>query len=61
MWQWEFTCIDIKARRPESEHGKWLGEYRDKLKDNGINMRLVRSKVCIKAVEMLFYELLKIK
>lgn len=60
MWQWEFTCIDIKARRPDNEYGKWLGEYRDKLKDNGINMRLVRSKVCVKAVEMLFYELLKV-
>lgn len=60
MWQWEFTCIEIKRLRPDTEQGKWLGDYRDKLKDNGINMRLVRSKVCVKAVEMLFYELLKV-
>lgn len=58
LWQWEFTCIEIKRLRPQSEQGLWLGEYRDKLKANGLNMRLVRSRVCVKTVEMLFYELL---
>lgn len=59
MWQWEFCTIDIKARRPQNDTGKYLGELRDRLKGNGLNMRLVRSKVWVKAIELLFYNLLE--
>lgn len=54
LWQWEFTIIEPSKTRPTNDYGKALGEYRDKLKANGIPIKLVRSRTCCRAVEMLF-------
>lgn len=59
LWQWEFTRIEPKKCRPDNEIGKSLGEYRDKLKESGVPMKLVRSRVVVKAVTMLFNALVK--
>ena len=59
LWQWEFTCIEPSKSRPNNEYGKALGEYRDRLKANGIPIKLVRSRTCCRAVEMLFKALVK--
>lgn len=59
LWQWEFTKIDVARNRPDNHIGRELGEYRDQLKDNGIPIQLVRSRVCARAVKRLFYELVK--
>lgn len=57
LWQWVFCRIEVKRNRPPNRVGVELGSYCDQLKENGIPVRLVRSRVCVKAAEMLFYEL----
>jgi hypothetical protein len=59
LWQWEYTKIEPVKNRPQNDIGKSLGDYRDKLKANGIPIKLVRSRVIVRAIEKLFDLLVK--
>ncbi|WP_055077223.1 hypothetical protein [Pseudanabaena sp. 'Roaring Creek'] len=59
LFQWEYTTIEPKRSRPNNDICKALGDFRDKLKANGVPIKLVRSRVITKAVEMLFRLLAK--
>jgi hypothetical protein len=54
LWQWEYTRIEVAKNRPQNDIGKGLGDFRDTLKANGVPIKLVRSRVVVKAVDLLF-------
>jgi hypothetical protein len=59
LWQWVFTCVEVKSKRKPYGITETLGLYCDQLKTNGIPAPLVRSRVARKAVEMLFHDLVR--
>ncbi|PAX52869.1 IS110 family transposase [Brunnivagina elsteri] len=56
LWQWVFTGLEPK-RRLSNETVKTLCEYLDAEKASGKPIRLVRSRVAVKAVKLLFGKL----
>jgi hypothetical protein len=58
LWQWCFTRIEVRKRRLKSPLFDSLTEYFDEQKAHK-PIKLARSRVCAKAVKMLFYELVK--
>lgn len=56
LWQWLFTRIEPKRSRVKNEIGISLGEALDTAKKVK-PVKLARSRVCAKAAEMLFREL----
>lgn len=56
LWQWLFTRIEPKRSRLKNEVGALLGEALDTAKKTR-PVKLARSRVCAKAAEMLFREL----
>lgn len=59
MWQWVFTRIEPKRNRLDNEIGLKLGEKLDAEKAAGRPIRLVRSRVAVLGVKLLFKELVK--
>lgn len=58
LWQWIFTRIEPKKNRARNELGKFLGETLDKEKQHR-PVKLARSRLASKAVDLLFRELVK--
>ena len=58
LWQWLFTRIEPRKRRLSSPIGKHLGQLLDEEKSHK-PVKLARSRVCAKAVDLLFRELVK--
>ena len=58
LWQWLFTRIEPRKRRLNTPIGKRLGELLDEDKRHK-PVKLARSRVCSKAVDLLFRELVK--
>lgn len=58
LWQWLFTRIEPRKRRLSSPIGKYLGQLLDEEKSHK-PVKLARSRVCSKAVDLLFRELVK--
>lgn len=59
FWQWVFTKIEPKRQRLKNEIGEKLGEKLDAEKAAGRPVKLVRSRVAVAGVKMLFSELVK--
>lgn len=59
FWQWVFTKIEPKRQRLKNEIGEKLGEKLDTEKAAGRPVKLVRSRVAVAGVKMLFSELVK--
>ena len=59
FWQWVFTRIEVKRYRLDNEIGSALGAQLDAEKAAGRPVRLVRSRVSVKAAKLLFRELVK--
>ncbi|MGI2903325.1 transposase [Tolypothrix sp. VBCCA 56010] len=59
FWQWVFTRIEVKRCRLDNEIGAILGAQLDAEKAAGRPVRLVRSRVFVKAAKLLFRELVK--
>jgi len=59
LWQWLFTRIEPQKCRLRNEIGELLGAELDREKAQGKPLRLVRSRVCAKAVKLLFKELVR--
>lgn len=59
LWQWCFTRIEVTKTRMKNDIGKILGEELDSQKSAGIPIKLVRSRICAKAVKMLFRALVQ--
>lgn len=59
FWQWVFTKIEPKRQRLKNEIGKKLGEKLDEEKAAGRPVKLVRSRVAVAGVKILFSELVK--
>jgi hypothetical protein len=60
FWQWVFTRIEVKRNRLDNEIGAVLGAQLDAEKAAGRPVRLVRSRISVKAAKLLFRELVKI-
>ena len=58
LWQWLFTRIEPHKSRLKTPIGKKLGLLLDKEKQHK-PVKLARSRVCAKAVDLLFRELVK--
>lgn len=58
LWQWLFTRIEPPRKRLKTPIGKFLGERLDNEKKHK-PVKLARSRVCAKAVDLLFRELVK--
>ena len=59
LWQWVFTRIEPRRSRLKNEIGVALGQQLDDEKASGRPVRLVRSRVAVKAVKMLFKQLVQ--
>jgi hypothetical protein len=59
MWQWVFSSLEPKTRRLENPTVNSLCLFLDEEKANGKPVRLVRSRVAVKAVKLLFSKLAK--
>lgn len=59
LWQWVFTALEPKNRRLKNEITETLCAYLDAEKASGKPVRLVRSRVAVRAVKLLFRELAK--
>jgi len=59
LWLWEFTRIEPIKVRPKNEIGEQLGAYRDQLREGGTPAKVVQSRVCVKAVTLLFKKLVE--
>lgn len=57
LWQWLFTRIEPSARRLNNDIGRILGEALDIEKSAGRPIKLIRSRICAKAVRLLYKEL----
>lgn len=58
LWQWLFTRIEPQRSRPRNATGKLLGSILDFEKKHR-PVKLARSRVCSKAADLLFRELVK--
>lgn len=58
LWQWIFTRIEPKRTRLRNPIGQHLGAMLDLEKERNVPVKLARSRVCAKAVRILFYELI---
>lgn len=58
LWLWLFTRIEPKRSRLKNPTGQFLGELLDKEKQYRPT-KLARARVCSKAVDLLFQELVK--
>ena len=54
LWQWIFTRIEIRRKRPQNEIGLILGEFCDREKASGKPIRLIRMRIAAKAARLLF-------
>lgn len=59
LWQWVFTALEPKRRRLKNEITERLCTYLDAEKASGKPVRLIRSRVAVRAVKLLFQELVK--
>ncbi len=59
LWQWVFTTIEPRAARPRNEMGQTLGDYLDIQKTLKTPVQLARSRTAVKAVKLLFNELVR--
>lgn len=59
LWLWELTRIEPIKIRPKNEIGEQLGAYRDQLREGGTPAKVVQSRVCVKAVTLLFKKLVE--
>jgi len=59
LWRWLYTRIEPQKTRLKSNVGQLLGAELDREKEQGKPLRLARSRVCAKAVKLLFRELVK--
>jgi hypothetical protein len=57
MWQWVFSSLEPEKRRLDNPTVKALCECLDTEKANGKPIRLVRSRVAVKAAKLLFSKL----
>lgn len=57
LWQWVFTRIEPQRSRLKNEIGVALGEQLDSEKSAGRPVRLVRSRIAVKATKLLFKHL----
>ncbi len=60
LWQWVFTRIEPGRSRLKNEIGVALGQQLDSEKASGRPVRLVRSRIAVKAVKLLFKELVQV-
>ncbi|MBR8832699.1 MAG: transposase [Stigonema ocellatum SAG 48.90 = DSM 106950] len=60
LWQWVFVRIEVRRNRPQNHIGQSLGEFLDLEKASGRPVRLVRSRVAVRAVKLLFKELVRV-
>lgn len=58
LWQWLFTRIEPQKSRPKNATGRLLGSILDFEKKHR-PVKLARSRVCSKAADLLFNELVK--
>lgn len=58
LWQWLFTRIEPKRSRLKNSTGAYLGEILDSEKQR-CPVKLARSRVCSKAADLLFQDLVK--
>jgi len=58
LWQWLFTRIEPKKNRIKNNTGQLLGDLLDTEKKHR-PVKLARSRVCSKAVDLLFRELVR--
>jgi transposase len=59
LWQWVFTCLEVKRCRLKNPTVTTLCEYLDTEKASGKPIRLVRSRVAVRTAKMLFRDLVK--
>ena len=60
LWQWVFTRIEPGRSRLKNEIGVALGQQLDSEKAAGRPVRLVRSRIAVKAAKLLFKELVQV-
>ena len=60
LWQWVFTRIEPRRSRLKNEIGVALGQQLDDEKASGRPVRLVRSRIAVKAAKLLFKELVQV-
>ncbi|MFN5726992.1 MAG: IS110 family transposase, partial [Pseudanabaena sp.] len=60
LWQWLFTKIEVKSKRPNNDIGKTMGKIVDDMKDAGRPVRLIRMTAIAKATKLLFKDLVDI-
>ncbi|WP_265579670.1 hypothetical protein [Plectonema radiosum] len=58
FWQWVFTSVEPKRSRT-NEITKKLGAILDKEKSGGRPIRLVRSRISVRACKLLFNQFVK--
>ncbi|MEM7712046.1 MAG: transposase [Cyanobacteria bacterium P01_A01_bin.68] len=58
LWQWVFTRVEVKKNR-NSQIAIYLGQILDQEKRGGRPVRLVRSRIAVRAVKLLFNQLVK--
>lgn len=58
LWQWLFTRIEPKKNRLKNSTGVYLGEMVDREKQH-CPVKLARSRVCSRAADLLFQDLVK--
>ena len=59
LWQWVFTRIEPARSRLKNEIGVALGQQLEEEKAAGRPVRLVRSRIAVKAAKLLFKELVR--
>ena len=60
LWQWLFTKIEVRSRRPNNDIGKTMGKIVDDMKEAGRPVRLIRMTAIAKATKLLFKDLVDI-
>jgi hypothetical protein len=60
LWQWVFTRIEVRRNRPKNHIAESLGDFLDLEKASGRPIRLARSRTAVRAVKLLFKELVKV-
>lgn len=60
LWQWVFSCVE-PSRRRTNPRLKELGEFLDIEKESGKPVKLIRMRVAVKAVKLLFKDLVSLK
>jgi hypothetical protein len=59
LWLWVFTNIEPKKARPQNSIGEILGNFLDLEKSTAKPVQLIRSRAAVKAVKLLFRELVQ--